>query len=136
MGKEELKNKISMSLKDPVLQIGFEIICKNLSELERENAELKEDIENLEGIKLSQGSALETEYMINESLKEENAVLKKWKEDTIKARGNDYMTWSRQNDQLTKAKELIEDMYYQIPSSQFDYYKDVMERARQFLKEE
>jgi len=44
MGKEEMKNKISMALKDPVLQIGFEIICKNLSELESENAELKEKL--------------------------------------------------------------------------------------------
>ena len=33
-----------MALKDPVLQQGFEIICKNLAELERENAELKEKI--------------------------------------------------------------------------------------------
>ncbi len=41
MGKEEMKNKISMALKDPILQIGFEIICKNLSELEKENAILK-----------------------------------------------------------------------------------------------
>ena len=32
--KDELKNRISMALKDPVLQQGFEIICK-------ENAELK-----------------------------------------------------------------------------------------------
>ena len=38
-------------------------------------------------------------------------------------------------EQLTKATELIEDMYDQIPSSHSDYYKDVMERARQFLKE-
>ena len=41
MGKEEMKNKISMGLKDPILQLGFEIICKNLSELEKENAILK-----------------------------------------------------------------------------------------------
>lgn len=32
--KDELKNSISMALKDPILQQGFEIICK-------ENAELK-----------------------------------------------------------------------------------------------
>ena len=37
--------------------------------------------------------------------------------------------------QLSKAKDLIEDMYDKIPSSHSDYYKDVMERARQFLKE-
>ena len=42
MTKNEMKDKISMALKDPVLQQGFEIICKNLAELEKENAELKE----------------------------------------------------------------------------------------------
>ena len=42
MIKDEMKDKISMALKDPVLQQGFEIICKNLAELEKENAELRE----------------------------------------------------------------------------------------------
>ena len=40
MIKDEIKNRISMALKDPVLQQGFEIICK-------ENTELKEIIKNL-----------------------------------------------------------------------------------------
>lgn len=35
--KDEMKNRISMALKDPILQQGFEIICKNLAELEKEN---------------------------------------------------------------------------------------------------
>lgn len=39
--KDEMKDRISMTLKDLVLQQGFEIICKNLAELEKENAELK-----------------------------------------------------------------------------------------------
>ena len=34
MAKDEMKNRISMALKDPVLQQGFDIVCK-------ENAELK-----------------------------------------------------------------------------------------------
>ena len=34
-----------------------------------------------------------------------------------------------------QAKELIEDLVDKIPSSHSDYYKDVIERARQFLKE-
>ena len=38
--KDEMKDKISMTLKDPVLQQGFEIICKNLAELEKEKCEL------------------------------------------------------------------------------------------------
>ena len=40
MSKEDMMNKISFALKDPVLQQGFEIICK-------ENAELKEQIEKM-----------------------------------------------------------------------------------------
>lgn len=40
MNKDEMKDKISMALKDPVLQQGFEIICK-------ENAELKDKLEVL-----------------------------------------------------------------------------------------
>lgn len=38
MTKDEMKDKISMALKDPILQQGFELICK-------ESAELKEQIE-------------------------------------------------------------------------------------------
>ena len=45
MTKDEMKNRISMTLKDPILQQGFEIICKNLSDLEKENAELKKEVE-------------------------------------------------------------------------------------------
>lgn len=37
MNEDEMKNRISMALKDPVLQQGFEIICK-------ENAVLKEEL--------------------------------------------------------------------------------------------
>ena len=67
--KDEMKNRISMALKDPILQQGFEIICKNLAELEKacdetqelldkqieatfklvkENAELKAQVEKLQ----------------------------------------------------------------------------------------
>ena len=41
MTKDEMKDKISMALKDPILQMGFEVICSKLSRLEKENAELK-----------------------------------------------------------------------------------------------
>ena len=33
MTKDEMKNRISMALKDPVLQQGFEIICKENADL-------------------------------------------------------------------------------------------------------
>ena len=38
MTKDEMKNRISMALKDPVLQQGFEIICKENAELKGEAA--------------------------------------------------------------------------------------------------
>ena len=34
MTKDEMKDKISMALKDPILQQGFEIICKKNAELD------------------------------------------------------------------------------------------------------
>ena len=40
MTKDEMKDKISMALKDPILQQGLEFICK-------ENEELKEQIEQM-----------------------------------------------------------------------------------------
>ena len=36
MTKDEIKNRISMALEDPVLQQGFEIICKENTELKGE----------------------------------------------------------------------------------------------------
>ena len=45
--KDEMKNKISMALKDPILQQGFEVICKNLVELEKENSASKQEWEGL-----------------------------------------------------------------------------------------
>lgn len=41
MTKDEMKNRISMALKDPILQQGFEIICKNLVELEKQIEKMK-----------------------------------------------------------------------------------------------
>ena len=37
MTRDEMKDRISMALKDPVLQQGFEIICKENAELKSKN---------------------------------------------------------------------------------------------------
>lgn len=63
MTKDEMKNRISMALKDPILQQGFEIICKNLVELEKENAELRKVAE------FQQSSNMDT-HLENKKLKE------------------------------------------------------------------
>ena len=41
MTKDEMKNRISMALKDSTLQHGFEIICKDLETERQLNAEIK-----------------------------------------------------------------------------------------------
>ena len=51
--KDEIKNRISMALKDSVLQVGFEIICRENDKLEKENAELKKRNGELAGQKAS-----------------------------------------------------------------------------------
>ena len=35
--KDEIKNRICMALKDPILQQGFEIICRENDKLEKED---------------------------------------------------------------------------------------------------
>ena len=45
MTKDELKNRISLALKDPMLQQGFEIICKEIAELKEVNADLKQSLD-------------------------------------------------------------------------------------------
>ena len=118
--KDEMKNKISMALKDAVLQQGFEIICKNLAELEKENAELKEKIsillscrncpENKGGLlceKEYEGRCLSQKVMFIKELKEEIAELKKQLEMSNKVY-NDNLDYSYHIEgQLTKAKELL-----------------------------
>lgn len=47
MDKDEMKNRISMALKEPILQQGFECICK-------ENAELKKRLKEHESVGDSQ----------------------------------------------------------------------------------
>lgn len=45
MTKDEMKNRISLALKDPMLQQGFEIICKEIAELKEVNSDLKQSLD-------------------------------------------------------------------------------------------
>ena len=47
--EDGMKDKISMALKGPILQMGFEVICSKLSRLEKENAQLRLKLDTLEG---------------------------------------------------------------------------------------
>ena len=89
---------------------------KQIEQLEKENAELKEKLEDTEKTR---------DYWKNSSFD--------WRHKCTSRKP--FKAAVKAQKQLSKAKELIEDMYDQIPSSHSDYYKDVMERARQLLKE-
>ena len=65
----DLKNRISFALKDATLQQGFEIICKRIAELEKENEDLKNQIKGFEN---------HFDY--------QNKVIDKYKEDLKKLR--------------------------------------------------
>jgi hypothetical protein len=109
MTKDEMKNKISMALKDPILQQGFEIICK-------ENAELKE-----------QKEMLEKGYVWHDYDAGEDCY-----EDTHEGK------WVKRDEvyQLTKAKEIISELLrscFGYNSKTVNY--EVKSKAEQFLKE-
>ena len=78
MTKDEMKDKISMALKDPILQQGFEIICKNLAELEKENAELK-GIKDIATLIRANNSTVITLMQLNNMLVSKNQQLAKAK---------------------------------------------------------
>lgn len=135
-----------------------------IKELKEENAELKAQIEkkmeeirtdNTETLKnaLKRIAELEKEYAslkglrkyeLNvakleiEKLEKENAELKeKLKpENCLKLllAKEGYIKFT--SDQLTKAKEIIEELYNIIPASMSDYAKEPMEHARKFMTEE
>ena len=114
MTKDEMKNRISMALKDPILQQGFEIICK-------ENAELRKFRELLAvGSKLNKGLISRNKFLEEESDKYRNMVF-----DKI--------------EQLNRAKEIIKDLvndYYNFCKLHgFPSDDNCIDRAEQFLKE-
>ena len=100
MNKNEMKNRISLALKDPILQQGFEIICKENSTLDK-------------SLITSTKNNIERQRIIDE-LKEENAELK----EEMKAKQvvlNDFKSrvetvtdrFNKKSSQLTEAKEII-----------------------------
>ena len=132
--KNEMKNRISLALKDPILQQGFEIICKenaelkkkcykkavkDYCELEKENAQLRADYEK--------------QKEINKELVDDIAELHKRireLEQQIKQieKVSDYNA-----DQLTKAKEIIKNIIGVTWGEGWNYSLDWKVKAEEFL---
>ena len=123
MTKDEIKNGISMALKDPILQQGFEIICK-------ENAELKSDND-------ARKFAMAMSEKVEKQLREENTELKKLKREceTSICRAE----YQYNYEQLTKAKEIIRKLVLEVKGYEeingYDTCEPVQE-AEQFLNSE
>jgi uncharacterized protein YydD (DUF2326 family) len=102
-------------------------------------AELERKIASIRGCHRVDLAKLNARTEQVERLKKENAELKKWQKDTIKARGNDYMDWSRMKDQLAKAKEIIKKLYSHVFQGmgfmELNDYNVQKAEAEQFLKE-
>ena len=109
MTKEEARSSvmssISMALKNSTLQQGFEIICKNLLELEKKNTDLELKIKKLkeENTKLKERNA---------ELAGQKASLERW---------------------FGEAKEIIIKYYNYNPSCEYSY-DDIDKQAELFLK--
>lgn len=118
--KDEIKNRISMALKDPILQQGFEIICK-------ENTELKEKISYLEdNLRVARKDRENLQLNVAKGLKE---FVKDFPATAIR-----YMANEKYVEQLTKAKGIIRDLLSCLYSVEYDRVSD-LEQAEQFLKE-
>lgn len=132
MTKDEMKDKISMALRDPILQQGFEIICK-------ENAELKEKVSYLEdNLRVARKDRKNLQLKVGKGLKE---FIKDCPYSALKLYANGYYV-----EQLTKAKEIIKDYMTIVKGSHTTvcgvpeenrtiYVLKLNEEAEQFLKE-
>ena len=84
MTKDEMKNRISFALKDPILQQGFEIICKENAELKAKNKWYSEQVCNKECAEVW-GQLTKAEEIIKEILEEDNYALMLPKEMRLRA---------------------------------------------------
>lgn len=73
--KDEKKNRISMALKDPILQQGFEIICKENAELEQTNNNLL-DVINNQDVKIADLEKQIEEYKNGNFVQTVNQIIK------------------------------------------------------------
>lgn len=82
MTKDELKNRISLALKDPVLQQGFEIICKENTELSERLLDVSEQLRLLKEMPFSAVRQF-TEVRTQELLAKAKEIIKKLIDDLM-----------------------------------------------------
>jgi len=95
---------------------------ERIAELEKENAELKKQVKQKQHL---------ADVRLEQSLENYNLFANERKE-----RIDIDIALEDMKDNLTKAKEIIEELYNIIPASMADYAKEPMEHARKFMTEE
>lgn len=75
MTKDEMKNRISMALKDPILQQGFEIICKENVKLKETVVKIKKQIDKAKDIIKDYMIIVEGDHTTVCSVPEENRCI-------------------------------------------------------------
>ena len=95
---------------------------ERITELEKENAELKKQVKQKQHL---------ADVRLEQSLENYNLFANERKE-----RIDIDIALEDMKDNLTKAKEIIEELYNIIPASMSEYAKEPMEHARKFMTEE
>ena len=112
MTKDEMKDKISFALKDPILQQGFEIICKENAELDCQMNRNKYCYSCANVTDRCFRNEIGCPCAKYKSYKDENAELKAFRRDCIKLTEDNVVMVKQRGEiaeQLTKAKEIIKD---------------------------
>ena len=115
--KDEMKDKISMALKDPILQQGFEIICKENAELDCQMNRNKYCYSCVNATDRCFRKEIGCPCEKYKSYKDENAELKEQLGDKVMQKQKDKadLVWKlktaneQKASQLNKAKEIIKD---------------------------
>ena len=135
MNKDEARSAvmgaISMALKDPTLQLGFELICKEIADLTKENAELKEELKAIdkagEHVRQQINDAFRNKKPYWE-LEKENEELKNRNQELLESCEGAEMMYK----DLQKAQEIIKRFLAIGKITQ--NYLDVTKEAEHFLK--
>ena len=137
--KDEIKDKISMALKDPLLQQGFEIICKENAELDCQMNRNKYCYSCINATDRCFRKEIGCPCEKYKSYKDENAELEKEnaelkdKLEILISVGNTCTKGLHK--QLTKAKELIKEMLSILPKENIEGVYEITEKAEEFIRE-
>ena len=147
MTKDELKNRISMELQNPITQQGFEIICKELAELEKETKAVtrkaNEAIADKLLITAKYNEILNDLNQENDSLQKENAELKEKFTNAKNLFDDEVQKKLEARKQLDEAKEIIKELcdYQELFEANLECsnetrkdIKKLYQRAEEFLE--